>query len=458
MPETTVRPSLAELEATLQDQAQVTTLINEGRFGDFVRDYVEARTEQAGNIQQQVEEQTQRVLGEWLRDQQGQAANVRRVNLDPNSPVAGRNARRQGLHSRRSPGARVDAYLDEQQLDTEDYLRSIWYRNQAPAAVALRDRLTGIRNDFGSTVPADGGFLIPERLRSELLSIALETAIVRPRARVIPMDSLRVPFPTIDDTSHASSVYGGMIGYWTEEGGALTESQASFGRVVLDAKKLTGYSEVPNELFQDAIGSFAALVEQLWPEAIAFFEDDAFINGSGVGEPLGFLNGSAVISVSRVTADLIDWPDVVAMYSRMLPASLQRAVWLCAPDALPEIFTMTQTVENVAGSENVGGSAVYIQNGTQGPPMTILGRPLIVSEKIPKLTDPNALTFVDLGYYLLGDRQAMQFETSPHYKFANDQTAVRIIERVDGRPWLSSALTPKNGSSNTLSPFVGLST
>jgi HK97 family phage major capsid protein len=119
---------------------------------------------------------------------------------------------------------------------------------------------------------------------------------------------------------------------------------------------------------------------------------------------------------------------------------------------------MTQTVENVAGSENVGGSAVYIQNGTQGPPMTILGRPLIVSEKIPKLTDPNALTFVDLGYYLLGDRQAMQFETSPHYKFANDQTAVRIIERVDGRPWLSSALTPKNGSSNTLSPFVGLST
>jgi HK97 family phage major capsid protein len=272
------------------------------------------------------------------------------------------------------------------------------------------------------------------------------------------MDSLRVPFPTIDDTSHASSVYGGMIGYWTEEGGALTESQASFGRVVLDAKKLTGYSEVPNELFQDAIGSFAALVEQLWPEAIAFFEDDAFINGSGVGEPLGFLNGSAVISVSRVTADLIDWPDVVAMYSRMLPASLQRAVWLCAPDALPEIFTMTQTVENVAGSENVGGSAVYIQNGTQGPPMTILGRPLIVSEKIPKLTDPNALTFVDLGYYLLGDRQAMQFETSPHYKFANDQTAVRIIERVDGRPWLSSALTPKNGSSNTLSPFVGLST
>ena len=45
---------------------------------------------------------------------------------------------------------------------------------------------------------------------------------------------------------------------------------------------------------------------------------------------------------------------------------------------------------------------------------------------------------------------------SEHYQFANDKTSFRIIERVDGRPWLQSAITPHNNSANTLSPFVQL--
>ena len=47
--------------------------------------------------------------------------------------------------------------------------------------------------------------------------------------------------------------------------------------------------------------------------------------------------------------------------------------------------------------------------------------------------------------------------SSPHFKFGNDMTAYRIIERVDGRPWLQSAITPKNGGS-ALSPFVKIAT
>jgi len=451
------RPSLEELEATLQDQAKMTALLTDGGFSDFVRDYTEAKLEAAGGkaLQDQIQAETQKVLAEMLKEHDAQVGNVKRVNLDPKAPVAG-GIRGQHLYSRTAPGAKVDALIGDG--GTGEYLRNVWHRNQSPEAAAFQAGLREIRNAFGSTVPADGGYLIPERLRSELLKISLETSIVRPRARVIPMDSLRVPFPSIDETSHVSSVRGGMIGYWTEEAGALTQSSATFGRIVLEAKKLTGYSEIPNELFTDSIVSLAALVDELWPEAISFFEDDAFLNGSGVGDPLGILNAGSLVTVNRTTADLFKWADIVGMYSRMLPSSLNRAVWLCSPDTLPQLFTMTVDVKNVAGTENVGGSAVYINNGTVGPPMSILGRPLIVSEKIPKLTDPNALVFADFGYYLLGDRQAMQLETSVDYKFANDQTAVRIIERIDGRPWLNSALTPKNGSTSTLSPFVGSST
>ena len=63
----------------------------------------------------------------------------------------------------------------------------------------------------------------------------------------------------------------------------------------------------------------------------------------------------------------------------------------------------------------------------------------------------------DFGYYLIGDRQVLQSQTSEHYKFQNDMTVLKVTERVDGQPWIQSAITPAQGS-NTLSPFVNLET
>jgi HK97 family phage major capsid protein len=268
------------------------------------------------------------------------------------------------------------------------------------------------------------------------------------------MDTLRVPFPAIDSTSNVSSVYGGIVGYWTEEAAALTVSQASFGRLVLEAKKLTAYTEVPNELISDSLISFQAFLDQIFPEALGFYEDIAFLKGSGVGEPLGCLTttNTAVIAVAKESgqgAATIVWENIVKMFARMLPSSLGRAVWVASIDTFPELATMALSV-------GTGGSAIWLNNGAQGPPMTILGRPVLFTEKAPGvLGSQGDISFVDFGFYLIGDRQVMSAMSSPHYKFGNDQTAYRIIERADGQPWLKSAITPQNNGP-TLSPFVQL--
>ncbi|MFC5834647.1 phage major capsid protein [Nonomuraea insulae] len=435
---TNVIPTSADdLEEMLTD-GRVTAMFEDGKpkpeFGEFIRNYAKVLQGKGTELAAQVREETQRVLAEYLREHG--TSEVNRLDLAPGKQVKPSNT---------APGAKVDALFNSH----ADFLRAAWYRNGSPEAVQAQEQMRGIRNSYGSTIPADGGFLIPETLRSTLLQVALEMAIVRPRATVIPMDSLRVPFPTIDETTHAGSVYGGMVGYWTEEAGALSETEAKFGRVVLEAKKLTGYSEVPNELFQDSIVSFAAFLNQVWPKAIAFFEDLAFFSGTGVGEPLGFLKAPSAVSVAKESGqagDTIVWENIVKMYSRMLPSSLGSAVWVAHVDTFPELATMALSV-------GTGGGPIWLNNGVEGPPMTILGRPVIFSEKAETLGDAGDLNFVDFSYYLLGDRQAMSMETSPHYKFANDKTAVRIIERVDGRPWLQSAITPAKGS-NTLSAYV----
>jgi HK97 family phage major capsid protein len=105
---------------------------------------------------------------------------------------------RQGTaHNPEAPGAALDATFN----NGIDYIRTIWHKN--PGADARSCRV--LRNAASSVSPSDGGFLVPETLRSQLLEIALEMSVVRPLATVVPMDSARVPFPMIDSTTNASS-------------------------------------------------------------------------------------------------------------------------------------------------------------------------------------------------------------------------------------------------------------
>ena len=444
-----------ELEELLGDVKRVEALVKEGQFPEVIRAYAQA-TDERGKLADIVKEsiaaafagqdELRATVEQTVKESMEKTLTDYGINRPSMADTVGRDGREHGAAYNRHA---IGAPLDKEFENTADFLVSIWHQNQAG-----QDRWRKIRADYSSIDPAAGGFLVPEVLRSELLRLALESAVVRPRARVIPMDSARVPFPAIDASSHASSVFGGITANWVEEGGTLSETEAKFGRVVLQASKLATHCDVPNELLTDSIVSFAALIEQLLPEAIAWYEDTAFLTGNGAGQPLGVLNSAALISVTKETgqpADTVVWENIVKMYSRMLPGSLGRAVWIANNDVFPELATMALSV-------GTGGSAIWLNNGVAGPPATILGRPLILTEKVPTLGGAGSgkdLSFIDLGYYLIGDRQQMRAESSIHAKFTTDLTTYRVIERVDGRGWLLSALTPAN-STNTLSPFVTL--
>jgi HK97 family phage major capsid protein len=126
-------------------------------------------------------------------------------------------------------------------------------------------------------------------------------------------------------------------------------------------------------------------------------------------------------------------------------------VWLASPDVFVELATMALEV-------GTGGSAVWLTDAHGTPVLTLLGRPVIMTERAPAaLGTRGDLSFVDFGMYLIGDRQMMTAASSEHVKFTSDKTTYRLIARNDGRPWLESAITPHNNSS-TLSPFVQLAT
>lgn len=444
-----------ELREQLTSRAVMKELMADPEsFADHMEASVNARLQSDPSIAAQVAEQHESFMISWLREQgakNGADDIAHRLNLD--NPNARARIKPNTIYNRKALGAPHDKMFGH----TAEFLHAISEHSHKDGGLATK--LGTLKNDLSSVKPSDGGFLIPEVLRAELLRVSLESAIVRSRARVIPMDSLTVPFPMVDSTSNVSSVYGGVTGFWTEEGATLTESQPRFGRVELKANKLVLYCEVPNELIRDAQPSMEAFINDIFPEALAWFEDVAFFIGQGVGEPLGFLNAPAMISVDRVgsTSGVVTWADVVGMYCRMLPQSLSRAVWIVSPDTMQGLLTMPFTA---GGTQPIliGNSGNFTNAGQASAPMTILGCPVIVSEKARQYGTRGDINFVDFGFYLIGDRQAMSARQSEDFRFANDLTAFRVIERLDGRPWLASAITPQNGSANTLSPFVNLTT
>src|SRR5207248_2094301 len=74
--------------------------------------------------------------------------------------------------------------------------------------------------------------------------------------------------------------------------------------------------------------------------AISWFEDLAFLVGSGVGQPEGILNSGATIAVTRGTANSVVFADVAGMLAKLPPGSLSRCVWVSHPSTLPKLLQL----------------------------------------------------------------------------------------------------------------------
>lgn len=423
----------------------------------YVNTFATNATREAVDMRKDLEEFTKATIVDIFKANgktaQAGALAAERLNLS-----SGRYAAKmQALsNTANAPGGALNGQFDS----IGEFVQTVWHNRTNG-----KQRITGVNgadldkkleivNNYSIKVPDSGGFLVPEEYRAQLLMLALEASIVMPRATVIPMNSQTLVFPTVDATSNASSVFGGIVVYRTEEGAEFVESQAKFGKVKLDATKQTALAYLTNELIRESAPAINAILTQMLPQAMAYNADLDFLKGTGAGEPLGALHASnpgllAIGAESGQTSGTIVWQNVLRMYSRMLPTSIPNSVWIASPDTFVELATMALTV-------GTGGSAVWITDAHGAPQLTLLGRPVIMSEKTPGvLGQQSDLSLVDFTYYLVGIRDSLSIDTSDHVKFTSDQTTVRAIARNDGRPWLTSVITPQNGGP-TLSPFVTL--
>jgi HK97 family phage major capsid protein len=328
------------------------------------------------------------------------------------------------------------------------------------------------RNASGMSerVPAEGGFLVPENLRSECLSY-LTAAVIWPRATVIPMDSLRVPVPLLDNFSQASSAQalGGMTFSFIEEGAAFPSSTPNFGRLTLEAWKLGALlANAPNELLSDSASFTDHFLPRVVGEGLAWVLDDYFIGGTatgnggtGVGQPQSLINAPGAKSVTRTNAGQAPvFLDIVAMYKALHPAAKQAAsvpgqgaaCWLLSASAMDAILELYY---NPTGTEVVPPSGWFDQGNADNEGSRLLGIPAVVTDHQPASGSAGDVILGDCKLYLIGDRQELVIERSQRGPtFINDTSHLRIKTRVDGRYWTQSTVVTETGQ--VVSPLVVL--
>ena len=296
---------------------------------------------------------------------------------------------------------------------------------------------------------AQGGFLVPEQWADEIRHIALEDAIVRPRAIVLPTnrDSLKVR--VLNETNRSTVLFGGVTFNWIGERDTkgTSVSKPAIGELELNPHKLVGGTWVSNEL-EDDYGQFGNFMKIAFGKALRFIEDDSFIWGTGAGMPQGIVPSGAMISLTRSGNLTLDWTDIANMADVLLPDSWNRAVWLINPDALGELLEATATAAN----------QVTVWDASRN---TIRNRPIIVSEKCGPLGSQGDIILADFAHYVIADREMYVAASrhvdygGGHYGFATDETFWKIVLRVDGQPLMEAPITPYRGA-NPLSAFVTL--
>ncbi|CDG04246.1 phage major capsid protein [Lactococcus lactis] len=288
---------------------------------------------------------------------------------------------------------------------------------------ALRSNFRNVSNVLQEGVDTAGGYLVPKEYDSRLIDGLTSENIMR---------SLGTTITTSGE--HKINIAGNKpAASWIEEGGEFSFGDATFDQILLDAHKLHVAIKVTDELLYDNAFNLENYILDQFAKALANAEEDAFLNGDGVGKPLGIFaeNGGGQVSITTKTQSAITADEVSD-----LVYSLKR------PYRKNAKFIMNdQTIGLLRKLKDSNGAYMWQPALVAGEPDRLLGYPVYTSEYVPVVAaGAPVIAFGDFSYYNIGDRGVRSFDQLRELFAGNGMVGFLAKERVDGKLVLPEAV------------------
>ena len=281
---------------------------------------------------------------------------------------------------------------------------------------ALRTNFRQVSNVLQEGVDADGGYLVPEEYDRRLIQTLSEENIMRRLGHVITTSGEHKI--NIAATKPAAA--------WIEEGGALQFTDATFAQILLDAHKLHVAIKVTEELLYDNAFNLESYIIEQFGKALANAEEDAFLNGSGVGQPMGLFAEVGGGQVAGTLSAALKADDVLGLIYELKRPYRKNASFIMND----------KTVAQIRKFKDNNGAYLWQPSYQSGEPDRILGYSVHTSEYVPE----NAIAFGDYSYYNIGDRGTRSFKQLTELFAGNGMIGYVAKERVDGKLILPEAV------------------
>ena len=271
---------------------------------------------------------------------------------------------------------------------------------------ALRSNFRQVSNVLQEGVDADGGYLVPDEYDTRLIQKLEDNNVVRALATKIKTSGEHKI--NIASTTPAAA--------WIEEGGTLTFGDAKFEQKILDAHKLHVAVKVTEELLYDNAFGLENFLIDSFGKAIGNAEENAFLNGTGNGQPTGIFDETA--GGTYITTEATEGDAIIELVYSLKRAYRKNAAFILNDKMIAKIRTY----------KDHNGAYMWQPSLIAGEPDKLLGYPVYTSQYAPE----DSIAFGDFSYYNIGDRGARSFKQLTELFAGNGMIGYVAKERVDG--------------------------
>ena len=277
------------------------------------------------------------------------------------------------------------------------------------------------RNALQIGVDSEGGYLCPDTFADELIKGLTARNVVRDLAHVFQTSSGQHKIPVVTTRGTAS---------WIEEEGPIPEGDDVFGQQYIDAHKVGTLIKVSEELLNDSAFDLEQYFIDEFARRIGNKEEDAFLNGDGVGKPTGLLN-DAQVGVTAASATAFTADELIDLFYSLDAPYRTNAVWLVNDSSMRIIRKL----------KDQNGQYLWQKALHEGEHETLLGKPIIQSPFMPTAeAGAKAVAFGDFSYYWIGDRQGITFRRLNERYADTGQVGFLATKRTDGKLILPEAI------------------